>query len=79
MLEAPILIPTSQALGVTMEKTAVITMMGDQLTNMVQPFWALPLLGIARLEAKDILGYTAIAMVFGFVVMALGLTFLPAG
>jgi short-chain fatty acids transporter len=79
VLEAPILIPTSQALGITMEKTAVITMMGDQLTNMVQPFWALPLLGIAHLEAKDILGYTAIAMVFGFLIMALGLTFLPAG
>ena len=28
---------------------------GDQLTNMLQPFWALPLLGITQLEAKDIL------------------------
>jgi short-chain fatty acids transporter len=54
-------------------------MMGDQLTNMVQPFWALPLLGIASLEAKEILGYTAVAMIFGFFIMALGLTFLPAG
>ena len=79
MVDAPILIPTSQVLGISMQKTALIDMMGDQLTNMVQPFWALPLLGIARLEAKDVLGYTVIAMVFGFLIMALGLTFLPAG
>lgn len=29
---------------------------GDQLTNMVQPFWALPLLGMTRVRAKDISG-----------------------
>ena len=79
MVDAPILIPTSQVLGISMQKTALIDMTGDQLTNMVQPFWALPLLGIAHLEAKDVLGYTVIAMVFGFLIMALGLTFLPAG
>jgi len=79
VVDAPIIIPTSQALGVSMQKTALIDMMGDQLTNMVQPFWALPLLGIANLEAKEIIGYTAVAMIFGFFIMALGLTFLPAG
>ena len=28
---------------------------GDQWTNMIQPFWALPALGVAGLKAKDIL------------------------
>ena len=35
---------------------------GDQLTNMMQPFWALPLIGITGLKAKDILPYTLIMM-----------------
>jgi short-chain fatty acids transporter len=26
-------------------------------TNLIQPFWAIPLLGVARLEFRDILGY----------------------
>jgi len=33
---------------------------GDGWTNMLQPFWALPLLGIMRLRARDIIGYTTL-------------------
>ena len=36
---------------------------GDELTNMLQPFWALPLLAITGVKARDIVGYTAIVMV----------------
>ena len=46
---------------------------GDQLTNMMQPFWALPLLGITGLKVKDILPYTLIMMVVGFIIFTLGL------
>ena len=35
---------------------------GDELTNMLQPFWALPLLSITDLLARDIMGYTILAM-----------------
>ena len=46
---------------------------GDQLTNMLQPFWALPLLGITGLKAKDILPYTLILMFVGLVIFSFGL------
>ncbi|WP_425456003.1 TIGR00366 family protein [Arthrobacter echini] len=36
---------------------------GDQWTNMIQPFWALPLLAIASLNMRDILGYTMITLI----------------
>ena len=39
---------------------------GDAWTNMLQPFWALPLLGIMGLRARDIIGYT------GFVFLVTG-------
>jgi short-chain fatty acids transporter len=37
---------------------------GDQWSNMIQPFWALALLGITGLRARDILGYTTAVMLF---------------
>ena len=51
---------------------------GDQWTNMIQPFWALPALGIAKLSARDIMGYLVIITIFvglvacgGFVIWGL--------
>ena len=35
---------------------------GDQWTNLIQPFWALPLLGICRISVSAIIGYTAILL-----------------
>ena len=37
---------------------------GDQWTNMIQPFWALPALGIAKLSARDIMGYLVVVLLF---------------
>jgi short-chain fatty acids transporter len=42
---------------------------GDSWTNMIQPFWALPALGVAGLGARNIMGYTLIALfVSGFII-----------
>jgi short-chain fatty acids transporter len=49
---------------------------GDQLTNMLQPFWALPLLGITKLKARDILPFSMYIMLFGFVIFSVALFFL---
>ena len=46
---------------------------GDELTNMLQPFWALPLLAITGVRARDIVGYTAMVMVVAGTWMALWL------
>jgi len=54
---------------------------GDSWTNMIQPFWTLtflPIIGAgSRLQARDIMGYTFVAMLWSFVIFALGVTFLP--
>jgi len=46
---------------------------GDQWTNMLQPFWALPVLAIAKLKMRDILGYTALTGLVAGTVMAVAL------
>ena len=34
--------------------------LGEALANLIQPFWMLPILGLFRLEARDIMGYTIV-------------------
>jgi short-chain fatty acids transporter len=46
---------------------------GDQWTNMLQPFWALPLLAITGVEARDIVGYTAVLLIVSQVIFLAGL------
>ncbi len=76
-VQGPIVLEATQTLGADLGRSIMAVAYGDELTNMIQPFWALPLLGITRLRAGDILGYTAIPMLVAFLVMALGVTFLP--
>jgi len=64
-------------IGVPPGKAIVAYGVGDMWTNMFQPFWAIPLLGLTKIRARDILGYTIIVMLALFPVFALGLYFLP--
>jgi len=57
-VQGPLLIRAALDLGVPLDRTILAMAYGDELTNMLQPFWALPLLGITGLAAKDILPYT---------------------
>jgi short-chain fatty acids transporter len=71
-VQAPIMMPAGNALGVPAAKTAMAIAWGDAWTNMIQPFWALPALGIAGLGARDIMGYCVITLLFGGLVMIAG-------
>ncbi|RKZ49104.1 MAG: short-chain fatty acid transporter [Gammaproteobacteria bacterium] len=75
-IQAPIVIPAAEALGVPLNQAAMAVAFGDAWTNMVQPFWALPLLGIAGLGIKDIMGYCTVALLWSGLVMGLGMLFL---
>lgn len=72
-VQGPIIIESATELGVPLGKSIMAMAYGDQLTNMLQPFWALPLLGITGLKAKQILPYTLILMVTGGVIFFIGL------
>lgn len=72
-IQGPIVIESALKLDVPLPKAIMALAYGDQITNMLQPFWALPLLGITKLKAKEILPYTLIMMLVGMVVFLLGL------
>jgi short-chain fatty acids transporter len=70
-VQGEVLLSAGAALEVPRGVTVLAFSYGDAWTNMLQPFWALPLLGIMGLKARDIIGYTAVV----FFVM---LVFVPA-
>ena len=77
-VQGPIMMPAGEKIGVDPAVTGMAIAWGDAWTNMVQPFWALPALGIAGLSARDIMGYCIITLLFtgivvcgGFVVVGL--------
>jgi short-chain fatty acids transporter len=67
-VQGPFMVPAAVKLHVNPALTAMATAMGEQTANMIQPFWALPILAIARLGIKDIMGYCVIALVIGLAV-----------
>ena len=71
-VQGPIMMPAGLEIGVPAAKTAMAIAWGDAWTNMIQPFWALPALGIAGLSAKDIMGYCVITLLFSGVVIVAG-------
>lgn len=60
-IEAPYLLKAAADLHVAPEKVVLAYAWGDMATDLVQPFWALPLLAVAKVEFKEILGYLLLA------------------
>ena len=63
-VQAPIVMPAATEMGIEYGRAAMAIAWGDQWTNMIQPFWALPALGIAGLSARNIMGYLVIITIF---------------
>ena len=72
-----ILVRAGFELGVPVGKTIIAYGFGDSWTNLLQPFWAIPLLDITRTRARDVFGYTIALMILIFPVAAVTLTLVP--
>jgi short-chain fatty acids transporter len=72
-VQGPIIADAIVKLSIPANKAIMALAYGDQLTNMLQPFWALPLLGITGLKAKEILPYSILIMLIGAIVFIGGL------
>jgi short-chain fatty acids transporter len=62
-IEAPYLFPAAAGLGVAPSTVVLAYAWGDMMTDVIQPFWAIPLLGVARLDFRAIAGYCAVLFV----------------
>lgn len=57
VVQGPVMLKAAQSLSVDPRKIIIALSWGDAWTNLIQPFWALPLLGMAGLGLNDIMGY----------------------
>ena len=77
-VQGPIAMKSAEMMGASYIKSALAVGYGNTWTNMVQPFWAIALLGITGLKARDVIGYSTAIMILSFLVFALPLLFLNA-
>lgn len=76
-VEAPYIVEAARSLGVGFDRIVVSYAWGDMMTDLLQPFWAIPLLTAAGIEFKEILGYEMIAFLFYALLVSLFFYFLP--
>jgi short-chain fatty acids transporter len=62
------MIDAAMKIGASVPKVIMGVAWGDAWTNMIQPFWALPLLSVAKLEIRDIMGYCVMALIWSGIV-----------
>jgi len=79
VIEAPYVMQAAHTLKVHLGWIVSAYDLGEALANLVQPFWMLPVLGLFKLGARDVMGYTmivflALTPVVLLLVTLLGLT-----
>ena len=78
VIEAPYILPAAKELGANIPYVINAYTFGDELTNLIQPFWALPILGAYKLKFQDILPYGFIVMIWMFIVVTIALLYFPS-
>jgi short-chain fatty acids transporter len=68
----------AEAVGVTVQRGLLALSVGDQIGNLVTPFWAVIMSGVARIDFRKFIGYSMVFSVIWFVIGVLAFTFLPA-
>ena len=79
VIEAPYVMEAAHTLKVHLGWIVASYDLGEALANLVQPFWMLPILGLFKLGARDVMGYTmvvflALTPVVLILVTVLGMT-----
>jgi short-chain fatty acids transporter len=72
-VQGPFIVPAASALHVSQAAAAMSVAYGEGVANMIQPFWALPLLAIAGIGMRRVMGFTVISFFVSFVVFAVSL------
>ena len=65
-IEGPVMLEAAKNLGAAVGKTTMSIAYGNMVGNMFQPFWAIPLLSVLGLSARDIMGFCLVIFMFAF-------------
>ena len=75
-VQGPFAIPAAQALHASMAGTTMSVAMGESVANMLQPFWVLPILAIAGISMRRVMGFMVITFLTALVCFGLSLLIL---
>ncbi len=76
-IEAPYILSAGESLGVPAAKVVTAYAWGDMMTDIIQPFWAVPLLAAAKLDFREILGFCMILFCIYVPVVSLAFLLFP--
>jgi short-chain fatty acids transporter len=75
-VQGPFAVPAAKDLHASLAGVTVSVAMGESVANMLQPFFALPILAIAGIKVQRMMGFMVITFLISFVVFGLSLLFL---
>ncbi|MBF7142660.1 MULTISPECIES: TIGR00366 family protein [Pseudomonas] len=75
-VQGPFVIPAAVTLHASLPGTTMAVAMGEQVSNMLQPFWAAPVVAMAGVGVQRVLGFTFATFLVGAVVYGASLLLL---
>ena len=76
-MQGSFVIKTAQDLNVTIPRAISAFTAGEVIGNLIQPFWAIPLLGVCGLSVRNIMGYCLLAFILLSLLWLLCVIFFP--
>lgn len=70
-IQGPVIMETAASWNLDFARLVMIFAYGDQISNLLQPFWALPLLSITGVPVRKLLPYCVVFFLSGFVYLTL--------
>jgi short-chain fatty acids transporter len=75
-VQGPFILPAARDLHASMAGTTMAVAMGESVANMIQPFFALPILAIAGIGMRRMMGFMVITFLVALVAFGVALLFL---
>ena len=72
-VQGPFVVPAAATLNASMAGSSMAVAMGEQVANMLQPFWALPVVAMAGIGIQRVMGYTVVTFVVTGLIYAIAL------
>jgi short-chain fatty acids transporter len=76
-VQGPFVLPAALSLHAPVARTAMGVAMAENVSNMLQPFWAVPVVAIAGIRIQRVMGYTAITFVVSLIIYVAALWLIP--
>jgi short-chain fatty acids transporter len=75
-VEGPFAVPAAVGLHASQAATAMGVAYGEQVADMIQPFWALPVVAVAGISILRVMGFTVMSFLVGIVLFGAALLLL---